>query len=134
MDQATRSTCLHGHSKPVSPPSEPISSTTVGQPRQDLIWQNKLIDSSPFPSFYTHQLPLLSVGSEVNCMGSGCGSVGRAVASITRDPRFESRHRHNCINQLYNRKHQNKEKEAGNGPSLKSGKIADEKVFTALGS
>ena len=25
-------------------------------------------------------------------MGSGCGSVGRAVASDTRDPRFESDH------------------------------------------
>ena len=25
--------------------------------------------------------------------GSGCGSVGRATASDTRDPRFESNHR-----------------------------------------
>ena len=25
-------------------------------------------------------------------MGSGCGSVGRVVASDTRGPRFESRH------------------------------------------
>ena len=25
-------------------------------------------------------------------MGSGCGSVGRAVASNTRDPRFKSSH------------------------------------------
>ena len=25
-------------------------------------------------------------------MGSGCGSVGKAVASDTRDPRFESSH------------------------------------------
>ena len=25
--------------------------------------------------------------------GSGCGSVGKAVASDTRGPRFESRHR-----------------------------------------
>ena len=25
-------------------------------------------------------------------LGSGCGSVGRAVASDTRDPRFESSH------------------------------------------
>ena len=41
-------------------------------------------------------------------------------ASDTRDPRFESRHWHNFINQLYNRKDKNKEKEAGNGPSLKN--------------
>ena len=34
--------------------------------------------------------------------GSGGGSVGRAVASNTRDPRFESRHRHIFIYQLYN--------------------------------
>ena len=26
-------------------------------------------------------------------MGSGCGAVGRVVASNTRDPRFESSHR-----------------------------------------
>ena len=28
-------------------------------------------------------------------MGSGCGSVGRAVATDTRGPRFETRHRQN---------------------------------------
>ena len=31
-------------------------------------------------------------------MGSGCGSVGRAVASNSRGPQFKSRHRQkNCI-------------------------------------
>ena len=30
-------------------------------------------------------------------MGSGCGSVGRAVASDTRRPRFESSHRQKII-------------------------------------
>ena len=30
--------------------------------------------------------------------GSGCGSVGRAVASKTRGPRFESGHRQNLLN------------------------------------
>ena len=55
-------------------------------------------------------------------MGSGCGSVGRAVASSTRDPWFESRHWQNFIYQLYNRKDENIEKEAGNGPSLKKEK------------
>ena len=51
-------------------------------------------------------------------MGSGCGSVSRAVASDTRDLRFESRHRQKFIYQLYNRKRK-KENKAGNGPSLK---------------
>ena len=57
--------------------------------------------------------------------GSGCGSVGREVASDTRDPRFESTHRQIFIFKLYNRKDKNKEKEkeAGNGPSLKKGLI-----------
>ena len=49
--------------------------------------------------------------------GSGCGSVGRAVASDTRDPQFETRHRQNFIYQLYNRKEKNK-KEARNGSYL----------------
>ena len=31
-------------------------------------------------------------------VGSGCGSVGRAVASNTRGPRFESSHRQKFIN------------------------------------
>ena len=58
-------------------------------------------------------------------MGSGCGSVGRGVASDTRGPRFESGHRQififkehlftlNCV-----LKRQNKEKEARNGPFKK---------------
>ena len=34
-------------------------------------------------------------------MVSGCGSVGRAVASITRDPWFESRHRRIFIEPLF---------------------------------
>ena len=50
--------------------------------------------------------------------GSGGGSVGRAVASDTRDPRFESQHRQtlstNCT-----LKDENKEKQAGNGPFKK---------------
>ena len=56
---------------------------------------------------------------KIDSQGTGCGSVGCAVASDTRDPRFESRHWQNCIDQLYKRKDENKEKEAGNGPSLK---------------
>ena len=38
---------------------------------------------------------------QVVLWGSGRGSVGRAVASDTRDPRFESQHRQNFIYQLY---------------------------------
>ena len=46
-------------------------------------------------------------------MGSGCGSVGRAVASDTRGPRFESDHWQNYILPLYRQlywKDKNKEK------------------------
>ena len=56
--------------------------------------------------------------STSGALGSGCGSVGRAVTSDTRDLRFESKHRQNFIYQLYNRQDENKEKEVGNGPSL----------------
>ena len=46
--------------------------------------------------------------------GSGCGSIGRAVASNTRDPQFESSQRQilfiiSCIEMT-------ETKEAGNGP------------------
>ena len=52
--------------------------------------------------------------------GSGCGAVGRAVASNTRGPGFESSHRQLLLN-IYLlltvcRKDENKEKEAANGP------------------
>ena len=56
-------------------------------------------------------------------MGSGCGAVGREVASDTSGPQFESSHRQSFYRafvycQLY-RKDENKEKEAENGPFLK---------------
>ena len=60
-------------------------------------------------------------------VGSGCGSVGRAVASDTRDPRFESNHRQKnyilniCLLSTVYWKDENKEKEAGNGPFFKNG-------------
>ena len=57
--------------------------------------------------------------------GSGCGSVGRAVASNTRGPRFESSHRQNllniCLLSTVYWKDENKEKEPCPvpwGPSL----------------
>ena len=46
-------------------------------------------------------------------------AVGRAVASNTWDPLFKSSHQQNFINQLFNRKDENQEKKAENGPSLK---------------
>ena len=53
-------------------------------------------------------------------MGSGCGAVGRAVASVTRGPGFESSHRQLLLNiylllTVYI-KDENKEEDAGNGP------------------
>ena len=54
--------------------------------------------------------------------GSGCGSVGRAVASNSRGPRFKSRHRKKFIfNILLSNvlKRRNKEKEAGKVHCLK---------------
>ena len=55
--------------------------------------------------------------------GSGYGAVGRAVASNTRDPRFESSHRQYYIlsTQLKNciEKTKIEKKEAGNGPFFK---------------
>ena len=60
-------------------------------------------------------------------MGSGCGLVGRAVASYTRGPRFESSHRqknvyilNNCLLSTVYRKDENNEKEAGNGTFKKN--------------
>ena len=35
-------------------------------------------------------------------LGSGCGSVGRAVAPDTRGPRFESSHQQNFIMNMLN--------------------------------
>ena len=54
-------------------------------------------------------------------MGSGCDSVGRAVASDSRGPRFESSHQQEFILNIYCQlywKDENK-KEAENGPFKK---------------
>ena len=54
--------------------------------------------------------------------GSGCGSVGKAVASNSRGPWFESSHWQKFIMNIYSKlnwKDENKEKEAENGPFLK---------------
>ena len=59
-------------------------------------------------------------------MGSGCGSVGRAVASDTRGPWLESSHWQKfiyilniCLLSTVYWKDEHKEKEAGNGPFFK---------------
>ena len=66
---------------------------------------------------------LIRLTTTIMTSGSGCGAVGRAVASDTRGPRFESSHWQLLLN-IYLlltvcRKDKNKEKEAGNGPFLK---------------
>ena len=56
-------------------------------------------------------------------MGSGCGSVGRAVASNSRGPLFESSDRQKFMLNIYCQpywKDKNKENEAGNGPFFKN--------------
>ena len=68
---------------------------------------------------------LVMTSTPTSNQGSGCGSVGRAVASNTRGPKFESSHWHsfmqnilftfNCIENT-----KIKEKEAGNGPKTRS--------------
>ena len=49
-------------------------------------------------------------------VGQWFGSVGRAVSSDSRGPRFESSHRRKVISNIYFICFENKEKEAWNGP------------------
>ena len=42
----------------------------------------------------------LNISLKLFSLGSGCGSVGRAVASDTRGPRFESSHQQKFIYKL----------------------------------
>ena len=60
-------------------------------------------------------------------MGSGFGSVGRAIASNTKGPWFKSSHRQKfiyllniCLQSTVYWKDENKEKEGGNGPFKKN--------------
>ena len=52
-------------------------------------------------------------------MGSGCGSVGRAVASDAISPRFKSSHRQTFTSDCIEKK----KKEAGDGPFLEKNSI-----------
>ena len=67
-------------------------------------------------------------------MGSGGGSVGRAVAPDSRGPRLESSHRKKIILNIYSLywKDENKEKEAGNGPFLKKTKMDPMSYFYSI--
>ena len=51
--------------------------------------------------------------------GRVCGSVGKAVASNTRDPRSKPWHRQNFSYQLFNRKDDNEEKSGPEQPIKK---------------
>ena len=64
-------------------------------------------------------------------MGSGCDSVGKAVASDSRGAWFKSSHQQKFILNIYCQlywKDENKEKEAGNGPFLKKNLVVE--VYT----
>ena len=47
----------------------------------------------------------LSYFNNTKTWGSGCGSVGKAVASNTRGPLFESSHRQNFISNVFSQLH-----------------------------
>ena len=55
------------------------------------------------------------VNKIIPIMGSGCGSVGRTVASNTRDLRFETRHWQNLIYQFIYQFEKPKIKKKGQG-------------------
>ena len=59
------------------------------------------------PTRSSHSLAITRTIKMIKCLGSGSGSVGRAVASDTRDPGFKSRHCQNFMYQLHNRKDEN---------------------------
>ena len=69
-------------------------------------------------------------------LGSGCGSVARAVASDTRDARFESSRRQTFIEYLFTvnclEKTKIKKKDAGNGPLKKCGTWFHERLLYQL--
>ena len=75
------------------------------------------------------------VGIKLEGLGSGCGTVGSAVASDTRNPRFESRHRHKLIyNQLYCvcwKKWKERKKRSG-WPTRKNGHLEIETLWVDL--
>ena len=61
-------------------------------------------------------------------MGSGCGTVGRAVPDNTKEAGFESSHRQLWLRiyllWTFNRKYRNRKWDTGNGPYLKTKTMA----------
>ena len=82
---------------------------------------------------------------QLNIFGGGCGSVGRAVVSNTRDPRFESSHRYYLLSTEIEKTNKERKK-AENGPFkqhpfrvgtqtvvITSGKFTENVMLTVLG-
>ena len=83
------------------------------------LWK-KLFKMKPLASFVV-------LYTNFSSTGSGCGSVGKAVASNTRGTWFESSHQRKfiyllniCLLSTVYWKNENKEKEAGNGQFKKN--------------
>ena len=66
--------------------------------KNGFIWTKKIVWAWQNFSITVYRIPEATKFQKVN----GDGSVGRAVASNTKDPRFESRYRQNFIYQLHN--------------------------------
>ena len=78
--------------------------------------------TNPNKAFKENKQTLFPIGIIIksNYWGVGCCSIGRAVASNTRDPWFEPCHWQNFIHQLLNKKDKNNKKETRNdGPFKK---------------
>ena len=77
-----------------------MSCSSSTQP-QDLNPKPFKHESSPITPRPEMFVQLVSMLVKKEQLGSGCGSVGRAVASYTRGPRFESSHRQKFIEHLF---------------------------------
>ena len=67
-------------------------------------------------------------------MGSGCDSVGRAVASDTGGPRLETSHRQNFIIIIFSvEKTKIKKKDTGNGAFLKQFNQVNDHICASSG-
>ena len=98
-----------------------------------IIWNiDQMLSAIIFKVYFCQDLKRLMIGVTATDLklylseGSGCGSVGRAVAFDTRGQRFESSHRqkfililNTCLLSTVHWKDENKEKEAGYGPFFK---------------
>ena len=69
--------------------------------KNGFIWTKKFVWAWQNFSITVYRIPVATKFQKVKKRGSGGGSVGRAVTSNTRDPRFESQYRQTLIYQLY---------------------------------